>query len=338
VTVGRLTINNGSEKGLNASSILADLPQVQPFDESNRALVENVHPPQWVNPEPLGRYNLVVIGAGTAGLVATAGAAGLGGKVALVEHARMGGDCLNVGCVPSKALIRCARALAEVRDAASYGLRVPNGIAVDFPAVMERMRRLRAGISPHDSAQRFRELGVDVFLGDARLPDKRTSTQPAQARAHRSCRALRRRGASSFHVISSIPSIRLSLMSVGARCTVFSLSSFSPTMPFPSQSPIRRPNAVGRWKRLERIQQVGHCRAEVVAHADTDAPRPFTTGRQHLPGLFRAAETCENLTQHVVGGQVIRGLFVSKRQMLRRLLQRLRGAFPKQRLSQGETA
>ena len=174
VTVGRLTINNGSEKGLNASSILADLPQVQPFDESNRALVENVHPPQWVNPEPLGRYNLVVIGAGTAGLVAAAGAAGLGAKVALVERALMGGDCLNVGCVPSKALIRCARAYAEVRDAGGLGVRVPAGATVDFPAIMERMRKLRAGISPHDSAARYRELGVDVFLGHARFTGRAT--------------------------------------------------------------------------------------------------------------------------------------------------------------------
>ena len=142
---------------------------VEPWDEHNRVLVRNVHPDDWVNPEPAPRYNLVVIGAGTAGLVTAAGAAGLGAKVALVERHLMGGDCLNVGCVPSKALLRAARAWADVRDAGAYGVDVPAGIRVGFPAVMERMRRLRAGISRNDSARRFRELGVDVFLGEGRF-------------------------------------------------------------------------------------------------------------------------------------------------------------------------
>jgi pyruvate/2-oxoglutarate dehydrogenase complex dihydrolipoamide dehydrogenase (E3) component len=142
---------------------------VEPWDEHNRVLVRNVHPDDWVNPEPAPRYNLVVIGAGTAGLVTAAGAAGLGAKVALVERDLMGGDCLNVGCVPSKAIIRAARAWADVRDAGAYGVDVPAGIRVDFPAVMKRMRRLRAGISRNDSVSRFRELGVDVFLGKGRF-------------------------------------------------------------------------------------------------------------------------------------------------------------------------
>src|SRR5947209_3478535 len=143
--------------------------QVLPDDPYNQTLVANVHPPQWVNPEPAPRYNVVVIGAGTAVLVTAARAAGLGARVALVEKHLLGGDCLNVGCVPSKALLRAARAAADVRDAGAYGVRVPPGTRVDFPAVMERMRRLRAGISPHDSAARFRTLGVDVFLGAARF-------------------------------------------------------------------------------------------------------------------------------------------------------------------------
>ena len=142
---------------------------VEPWDEHNRVLVRNVHPDDWVNPEPAPRYNLVVIGAGTAGLVTAAGAAGLGAKVALVERHLMGGDCLNVGCVPSKALLRAARAWTDVRDAGAYGVDVPAGIRVGFPAVMERMRRLRAGISRNDSARRFRELGVDVFLSKGRF-------------------------------------------------------------------------------------------------------------------------------------------------------------------------
>jgi pyruvate/2-oxoglutarate dehydrogenase complex dihydrolipoamide dehydrogenase (E3) component len=155
-------------------SVVAGLPQAQPFDKHNRALIANVHPTDWINPQPTGRYNMVVIGGGTAGLVTAAGAAGLGAKVALIERALLGGDCLNVGCVPSKALIRCARAFAEVRDAGNYGVTVPEGTTVDFGAVMERMRKLRAGISPHDSAKRFRDLGVDVFIGEARFTGRDT--------------------------------------------------------------------------------------------------------------------------------------------------------------------
>ena len=117
---------------------------VPPMDEHNRALLSNVHPPDWVNPEPADRYNLVVIGAGTAGLVTAAGAAGLGAKVALVEKHLLGGDCLNVGCIPSKCLIRASRAFADVRDAHEFGVRVPEGVMLDFPAVMERMGERRS--------------------------------------------------------------------------------------------------------------------------------------------------------------------------------------------------
>jgi len=143
--------------------------RVEPFDEYNQALVRNVHPPEWVNPAPAGRYNLVVIGAGTAGLVAAAGAAGLGAKVALVERHLLGGNCLNYGCVPSKTLIRSARAAAEFRRAGEFGLVAPGPVQVDFAAVMRRVRRLRSRISAHDSARRFRGLGVDVFLGEGRF-------------------------------------------------------------------------------------------------------------------------------------------------------------------------
>ena len=143
--------------------------QLLPNDQFNRALVGQTHPDDWRNPVPSGRYNLVVIGAGTAGLVAAAGAAGLGAKVALVERHLLGGDCLNYGCVPSKALIRAARSAAEVQRAEEFGVRVPAGAQVDFAAVMERMRRLRAALSPHDSAERFRQLGVDVYFGEARF-------------------------------------------------------------------------------------------------------------------------------------------------------------------------
>jgi pyruvate/2-oxoglutarate dehydrogenase complex dihydrolipoamide dehydrogenase (E3) component len=132
-------------------------------------LVENVHPPGWVNPTPAGRYNLVVIGAGTAGLVTAAIAAGIGAKVALIERHLMGGDCLNVGCVPSKALIASARAWSAVRRSAGFGVRGLEGVTHDFEMAMARMRRLRARISPNDSASRFAKLGADVFIGDGRF-------------------------------------------------------------------------------------------------------------------------------------------------------------------------
>ena len=147
---------------------------LSPWDEYNQSLHANVSPPDWINPEPSGRYNLVVIGAGTAGLVTAAGAAGLGAKVALIERHAMGGDCLNVGCVPSKALIRAARTAAQVRQAGEFGVSVADGTMVDFAEVMQRMRRLRAQISPLDSAERFRALGVDVFLGAARFLNRET--------------------------------------------------------------------------------------------------------------------------------------------------------------------
>jgi pyruvate/2-oxoglutarate dehydrogenase complex dihydrolipoamide dehydrogenase (E3) component len=142
-------------------------------DPHDVRLVQEVHPPTWRNPAPRDLYDVVVVGAGTAGLVAAAGAAGLGARVALVERSLMGGDCLNHGCVPSKALLRAARAAADVRDAARFGVSVNGPVAVDFTAVMERMRRLRAGLAPHDGASRFRRLGVDVFLGEGRFTGPR---------------------------------------------------------------------------------------------------------------------------------------------------------------------
>ncbi|HEY6007898.1 MAG TPA: mercuric reductase [Geobacteraceae bacterium] len=149
---------------------MAPLPDMSPDDAYNRALTANAHPPDWVNPDPAGRYNLVVIGAGTAGLVTAAGAAGLGARVALIERHLMGGDCLNVGCVPSKGMIRASRAIFDARSAAEFGVGDAAGLSIDFSRAMERMRAVRAGISRHDSARRFRdELGVDVFLGEGRF-------------------------------------------------------------------------------------------------------------------------------------------------------------------------
>ncbi len=143
---------------------------IDPRDEWNEALLRNVNPEDWKNPSPSGKYDLVAIGAGTAGLVSAAGAAGLGAKVALLERALLGGDCLNVGCVPSKSRLRSAHVATQVRGAGAFGVQGPDGLVVDFAEVMRRMRKVRAGISPLDSVQRFSaELGVDVFLGDARF-------------------------------------------------------------------------------------------------------------------------------------------------------------------------
>ncbi|MBT5020351.1 mercuric reductase [Planctomicrobium sp.] len=149
-----------------------ELVQLQPFDEHNQRLEENVHPTDWTNPTSTKPYHLVVIGAGTAGLVTAAGAAGLGARVALVERELMGGDCLNVGCVPSKGIIRSARVASLVKEAQRFGINVPAGTSIDFPSVMERMRKLRAAISPNDSAKRFSDLGIDVYFGQAEFTDE----------------------------------------------------------------------------------------------------------------------------------------------------------------------
>jgi pyruvate/2-oxoglutarate dehydrogenase complex dihydrolipoamide dehydrogenase (E3) component len=141
------------------------------MDAHNQTLAENTHPFAWVNPEPSGRYNLVVVGAGSAGLISAALAAGLGARVALIERHYLGGDCLNVGCVPSKGVIRASRMVAEARRAQrELGLRLADGAEPDFAAAMQRMRRIRAQISHEDAALRYRdELGVEVYLGEARF-------------------------------------------------------------------------------------------------------------------------------------------------------------------------
>ena len=140
---------------------------IPPMDEYNQALVDNVHPSNWQNPRPQAQYDLVVVGSGTAGLVAAKGAAGLGIglKVALIEKHLMGGDCLNVGCVPSKTIIRSGRAVANMRQSKPYGVEPPEQITVNFPEVMRRVRKVRATISPVDSAEGAAKTGLDMFLG-----------------------------------------------------------------------------------------------------------------------------------------------------------------------------
>jgi len=142
-------------------SIVDTLPKT----ENNLRRLHNARPDNWQNPQPASLYNLVVIGGGSAGLLAAIVAAGLGGKVALIEKHLMGGDCLNVGCVPSKAIIRSAKSMGEIMMAHKFGIET-NGAKVHFDQVMERIRRIQADISHVDSVWRYTEAGVDVFLGE----------------------------------------------------------------------------------------------------------------------------------------------------------------------------
>lgn len=141
-----------------------------PDDPHDQQVIANCHPPRHVNPTPTGKYNLIAIGAGAAGLVSAGGAGGLGAKAALIERALLGGDCLVTGCVPSKAVIRAARAVYDLSRAQEFGVTFNGAPQIDFAAAMERMRRLRAQISFNDAAARFGEkYHVDVYLGDARF-------------------------------------------------------------------------------------------------------------------------------------------------------------------------
>lgn len=140
----------------------ADRPDY-PGAEADAEWRRLVFPADYRNPQPAKRYNLVVIGAGPGGLITAIGAAGLGARVALVERHAMGGDCLNAGCVPSKALLAMAR---RRRRTPADG--------PDFAEAFAWLRRVRAGIAHHDSVERYSEAGVDVFLGEARFLDERT--------------------------------------------------------------------------------------------------------------------------------------------------------------------
>ncbi|HMR63039.1 MAG TPA: mercuric reductase [Anaerolineae bacterium] len=144
-----------------------------PKDEYNERRIQNAHPANWENPKPADVYNVVVIGGGSGGLIVAIIAASLGAKVALVEKHLMGGDCLNTGCVPSKAMIRSAKVMGEIMHAHRFGIET-NGAKVNFDQVMRRIRQVQAEISPVDSVWRYTEEGVDVFLGHGRFTGRNT--------------------------------------------------------------------------------------------------------------------------------------------------------------------
>ena len=159
--------------------------QVWPLDEHNTTLLNNVHPPSWQDPIQHNKdgsynYDMVVIGGGTGGLITAAGSAGIGARVAMIEAHMLGGDCLNVGCVPSKAIIHSANLAHTLRGDMEHleeaGISVdPYAVKVDFEKVMERIRRIRSEISHHDSAERYsKELGVQIFLGHGKFTSLNT--------------------------------------------------------------------------------------------------------------------------------------------------------------------
>ncbi|QEM81107.1 FAD-dependent oxidoreductase [Halomonas binhaiensis] len=173
VNAGRELGNLESLSGILSPGMLLSFVLIGVFPWMARALVALAKrrrlARQYNRPSRFDR-DIVVIGAGSAGLVASYIASALKARVTLVERHRMGGDCLNTGCVPSKALIRAARAAEDVRRASSYGVNAGEP-QVDFPAVMGHVHRAVREVEPHDSPERYRGLGVDVIQGEAVLVD-----------------------------------------------------------------------------------------------------------------------------------------------------------------------
>ena len=146
----------------------SDLSATLANDPAERARIHNVRSPDWCNPTPAQRYNLVIVGAGTTGLTAARNAAALCAKVALIERDLLGGTCLNIGCVPSKAIIRTSRLYAEMRHADQYGAQIPADIRVEFAAATQPVRGTRARITRPRPVRRRLAAGVGVWGGEAR--------------------------------------------------------------------------------------------------------------------------------------------------------------------------
>ena len=241
---------------------------IQPLDEHNRRLLANVHPEPYTNPPPKERYHLVVLGAGTGGLVTAAIGAALGAKVALVEKHLTGGDCLNVGCVPSKALLRAARAWTEARRAQrEFGGPAAAGGPGDFGAVMERMRRLRADLSRNDSVARFTGLGVDVFIGEGRFtgPDALLVNGQAELRFRRAVLATGGRP-----VIPNVPG--LAEIEPRTNESIFGLTALPPRLMVIGAGPIgcELAQAFARFGSRVTVVQRGE---RILPKEDADAAR-----------------------------------------------------------------
>ena len=161
-----------------AGSTDVEAAGIKPLDEHNIKLLDAVKPKEWITPEVADdfEYDLVAIGAGAGGLVSAKQSARRGARSALIEKHLAGGDCLNVGCVPSKALLKCAKVAKSIRAAATgkYGGKMTGEYQVDFPAVMERMRRLRAVISPADACSTTANVGADIYNGTGVFTGKNT--------------------------------------------------------------------------------------------------------------------------------------------------------------------
>ncbi|WP_433200999.1 FAD-dependent oxidoreductase [Dactylosporangium sp. CS-047395] len=149
--------------------------KLYPDDEHNRRTIRQGHPPGWVNRDG-GDYDLVVLGGGPGGLTAATTAAAAGHHVAMTEQRLTGGTCVNFGCTPSKALIRCARAVHEANRGDEFGFRLDAPPVVDFGAVMERVRRIRSRSSSTDAVEAAEQAGVEVYLGHSRFTGPDTVT------------------------------------------------------------------------------------------------------------------------------------------------------------------
>lgn len=242
-----------------------------PNDAHNQEWIANLKPKGWIAPSAADRYNLVVIGSGPAGLVAALGAAGLGARVAIIEKNLLGGDCLNHGCVPSKAVIRAAHAAHAARGDARFGVTTGN-VDVDFAKAMTWMRSVRAHISHHDSAERLTRDGVDVFLGPATFtgPD----TVEVNGTTLRFARACIATGAHAF--VPPIPGVEEA--EVLTNETVFSLTERPERLVVVGSGPIG-------CELAQTFQRLG-CQVTIIDQASTILPREDPAAaevvKQHL--------------------------------------------------------
>src|SRR5260370_421269 len=145
-----------------------------PADIYNQKTIQQGHPPDWINRDG-GEYDLVVLGGGPAGVISVMTAAAAGRRVAMTEQRLTGGTCVNFGCTPSKALIRCARAIHDAGRGSDFGFRLDGPPRIDFGAVMERVRRMRSMSSAGDAVQAVEQTGAEVYLGHTRFTSPNTA-------------------------------------------------------------------------------------------------------------------------------------------------------------------